>query len=125
MNTDTDTQQYPGQQAVPPGTYQQGPGAPGGYQPGQYPGRYSRAPIVQPKSPGIALLLSLLIPGVGSMYAGRVSGGLGTLVVYLIGWVLTPLHGLGFPISFCAWVWGMFAGYRDARRWNAAHGIIS
>lgn len=122
MNTDTDTQQYPGQQAVPPGTYQQGPGAPGGYVPRQY---YRGGPVVQPKSPGLALLLSLLIPGLGSMYSGRVSAGLGTLTAYLIGWLLTPVHGLGFPISFFAWIWGMFAGFRDARRWNAAHGIIS
>ena len=47
-----------------------------------------------PKSPGIALLLSLLIPGVGQMYNGHVAKGIlmliGSIVLWLffLGWII-------------------------------------
>jgi len=63
-------------------------------------------------SPGLAAVLSVVIPGLGQVYSGRlVAGGLWFLAASFGYWaVLVPgllIHGLS--------VW--FA-YRDARRWR-------
>jgi TM2 domain-containing membrane protein YozV len=62
--------------------------------------------------PGIAAVLSIFIPGLGQIYAGRlVAGGLwflGTAVAYSA--VLLP----GFLVhAFCIW-----SAYRSAQYWN-------
>ncbi len=72
------------------------------------------APTIQPtvvvsmKTPGIAILLSLLWLGAGHLYAGRTATGLALVVaelflflllmIPLIGWVLAPLGWLGLFI---------------------------
>jgi TM2 domain-containing membrane protein YozV len=81
-------------------------------------------PYVQPKSPGVAVLVSFFLPGVGSMISGN--GGIGALILILwvIAWVLSFfLIGIPFLIGF--WIWGMIQGYNDAVRWNRSHGIVS
>lgn len=45
-------------------------------------------------NPGVAALLSLVIPGAGQMYKGNVSEGLGWLIVVLIGYVAFIVPGL-------------------------------
>lgn len=113
-------------------TYQQPPQ----YGPGQHQQRMDRdrqngqvqpwqpmAPVA-PKSTAAALILGLLIPGVGCMYAGRAGLGIGillgwivsaVLVLFIIGWVLCP----------AMWITSGILGYTSAKRWNAEHGIIS
>lgn len=81
-------------------------------------------PYVAPKSPGISLLASFFIPGLGSMINGETGKGAGILVGYiacLVGSVLL------FPLLVAAglWVWGMVDAYQGAQRWNAQHGIMS
>lgn len=63
-----------------------------------------------PKSPGIALLLSLLIPGVGQMYNGQVAKG----ILMLIGCILAWLVFLGWII----WIWAMVDAYSTAKEMN-------
>jgi TM2 domain-containing membrane protein YozV len=79
---------------------------------------------VEPKNPGLALLASFFIPGLGSMIVGRAGIGAAILVGYLIAVVFSfILIGLPFVLGF--WIWGMIDAYTGAQSWNARHGIIS
>ena len=90
-------------------------------------------PISQ-KSVGLAVLLAILIPGAGQIYAERVLRGLCILVV---GAFITPLFGLvtvvmateavhhmglmaitGLLITFLPWLYGIVDSCLLARRWN-------
>jgi TM2 domain-containing membrane protein YozV len=50
--------------------------------------------------PGIAALLSLIIPGAGQMYAGKVGVGLVWLICVVIGYTMVIVPGLVLH-SFC------------------------
>jgi TM2 domain-containing membrane protein YozV len=80
--------------------------------------------MVAPKSPGVAVLASFFIPGLGSMISGR--GGMGALILglYVFSWFLTIVL-IGFIGVFGCWIWGMIQGHADAVAWNRSHGIIS
>jgi TM2 domain-containing membrane protein YozV len=65
---------------------------------------------IGPKSPGIALLLSLLICGVGQMYNGQVAKG----ILMLIGCILLWFVFLGWII----WIWAMIDAYTTAKNMN-------
>lgn len=113
--------QPPPQQAYPvagppPGYYGQPPAY---QQPFGYP-----PPMVAPKSPGVAVLASFFLPGLGSMISGN--GGIGALILilYLVSWVLTLIL-IGFVGVFGFWIWGMVQAHSDAVSWNRSHGIIS
>lgn len=79
---------------------------------------------VVPKSPGVAVLASFFIPGLGSMISGR--GGMGALILclYIFSWILTIVL-IGFLGVFGFWIWGMIQGHADAVAWNRRHGLIS
>ena len=54
-------------------------------------------PILQPAqkwSPGVAAVLSLIIPGAGQMYKGSVGGGLLWLLFVVIGYAMMVVPGL-------------------------------
>ncbi len=80
--------------------------------------------MVAPKSPGISLLASFFVPGLGTMLNGEVNKGIGILVGYFaclfLFFLLVPLLG-----AMVLWIWGMVDAYQGAVRWNHAHGIIS
>ena len=88
--------QYPaggyGQPAYPPPGYAPPPYAP---PPGQYPPGYGPYPAYGPmpgeKSAGVALVLSLLLTGLGQLYNGEISKGIIFLVVEIILWILSAL----------------------------------
>lgn len=111
------TVQYP-QQYQQPYVQQYGPqyGAPYG-QP--YPQM-----MVAPKSPGVAVLASFFIPGLGSMISGRSGMGALILCLYVLSWILTIVF-IGIVGVFGCWIWGMFQGHADAVAWNRSHGILS
>ena len=79
---------------------------------------------VAPKSPAQAVVLSLFIPGLGSMTSG--AAGIGTLILgcYIVSWILT-LVLIGFILAPAVWIWGMIHAHGAARQWNLNHGIIS
>lgn len=79
---------------------------------------------VAPKSPALAVFLSFLIPGLGSMTSGAGSIGALILVTWIIGWI-TAAFLIGIPVLTGAWIWGMVHAHGAARRWNADHGVIS
>jgi TM2 domain-containing membrane protein YozV len=122
-------QPYPGSGSYPqqgqyPAQYQGGyPGPqPGGYPGGPYPQPYPA--MIAPKSPGVAVLASFFIPGLGSMISGR--GGMGALILclYILSWILVVVFVGLFGVIGC-WIWGMVQGYADAVAWNQQRGIIS
>lgn len=45
-------------------------------------------------NPGVAALLSFLIPGAGQMYKGNVGAGIGWLILVMIGYVLFIVPGI-------------------------------
>ena len=79
---------------------------------------------VAPKSPAVSVLLSLFIPGLGSMVNGNVGVGVAILIFNIIGWILA-IALIGIPLAIGTWIWGLVDAYQSAQRWNRAHGIIS
>ncbi len=108
---------YPQQPPAPP--Y----GPPPGYY-GQVPMPYGRPMVVAPKSPGVALLASFFIPGLGTMINGEAGKGIGILAGYLVS-LLFVLVVIGIFGVIGFWVWGMVDAYQGARKWNLRHGILS
>ena len=85
---------------------------------------YMPSVAVAPKSPGVALLASFFIPGLGQF----VNGDSGKGVAMLVGWVVSlvlMIVLIGFVTAFGIWVWSMVDAYQGARTWNAQHGILS
>lgn len=57
-----------------------------------------------------ALLLNILVlPGLGTIIAGRTSTGTTQLVLFLIGIPLTLIL-IGIPLMIGAWIWGIVTG---------------
>lgn len=80
-------------------------------------------PMVARKEPGISLLVSFFVPGVGTMINGETGKGIGILVGYfscaVLSFLLIPIIGM---IAF--WVWGLVDAYQGAQRFNIAHGLM-
>jgi len=70
-----------------------------------------------PKSPGVAVLLSFLLAGLGQIYNGQIGKGLLFMIAYLCSlglmWVL-----IGFIIAPILWIWSMVDAYKTAERIN-------
>ena len=105
----------------------------GQYSPGQHAqewaplplaGHESRPMVVAPKNPAVSVLLSVFIPGLGSMVNDNASTGVTILILNVIGWMLAILL-IGIPLAIGTWIWGMVDAYQSAQRWNRAHGIVS
>jgi len=96
---------------------------PGAYPPVPYQG-YQPQPMIMPKNPGISVLLSFFIPGLGSMLNDRVGVGVAILVTYIVG-VFLLLFIIGGFVMLGAWIWGMVDAYQSAVAWNRARGIAS
>jgi TM2 domain-containing membrane protein YozV len=62
------------------------------------------------KSPGIALLLSLLLCGVGQMYNGQVAKGFLMLIGCVVAWVIM--------LGWIVWIWSMVDAYSTAKKMN-------
>jgi TM2 domain-containing membrane protein YozV len=128
------------QPSQPPWPQTPGPAQPPGVPDGQAQAREQPAPQYQheivpagppqppahvmPKNPLLYLVVSLFIPGVGTMAAGRVGWGVLILASYIVAGLLT-LVLVGFVLVPAVWIWGMVDAYQTAKKWNAAHGIVS
>lgn len=80
---------------------------------------YSMASImVNKKSEALALILSLLIPGLGQIYNGQVSKGAMMIVAAIVCAVLTFVF---FPIGILyivLWIYAMYDAFKDAKEYN-------
>jgi TM2 domain-containing membrane protein YozV len=103
------------------------------YAPGQQAQEWTPLPLhgqemygmtVAPKNPTLSVLLSIFIPGLGSMVNDNVGVGVAILVLNIIGWILAIVL-IGVPLLIGTWIWGLVDAYQSAQRWNRAHGIIS
>lgn len=79
---------------------------------------------VMPKSPAVALIISIFLPGVGSMVAGSPGAGIAILLAYIFSWFLIVLL-IGILLVPLVWVIGLVHAYTAAQAWNRRHGIIS
>lgn len=80
---------------------------------GAMTGSFNRAQVSQ-KSMGIAILLSLFIPGAGQMYTEKVARGLIVLVlsaVFLITYILAI-------VSLVLWIYSLVDSYNLVKSWN-------
>ena len=103
------------------------------YAPGQQAQEWAPLPLhgqemqpmtVAPKNPALSVLLSIFIPGLGSMVNGNVGTGVAILILNIIGWMLAIVL-IGIPLAIGTWIWGLVDAYRSAQRRNRSHGIIS
>jgi TM2 domain-containing membrane protein YozV len=81
-----------------------------------------RPMMVAPRNPAVSVLLSVFIPGLGSMVNDSVSTGVTILILNIIGWMLAIVL-IGIPLAIGTWIWGLVDAHRSAQRWNRAHGI--
>jgi hypothetical protein len=93
--------QYPPQYQQPPG-YQVQPYAP--YAPPQQ----WQQPAAAPVSPALIVILSFLVPGLGSIVGRSYVHGAIILAVFLLSAALI-LVGIGIFLVPCVWIWGMIA----------------
>lgn len=80
---------------------------------------YNMASImVNKKGEALALILSLLIPGLGQIYNGQVSKGAMMIVAAIVCAVLIFLF---FPIGILyivLWIYAMYDAFKDAKEYN-------
>ncbi len=63
----------------------------------------------------LALVLNLLLPGVGTILLGQVSIGVLQLVLQVVAWVLdftVILTPFGIVLGFSVWVWALVISIR-------------
>ena len=103
------------------------------YEPGEQIQEWAPLPLygqemytmtVAPKSPAVSVLLSVFIPGLGSMVNDNVGVGVAILILNIVGWILAIVL-IGIPLAIGTWIWGLVDAHQSAQRWNRAHGIIS
>jgi TM2 domain-containing membrane protein YozV len=87
---------------------------------------YAPPPPVQvaPKNPGLAVLASFFVPGLGQLVNGEGGKGVLFFLAYAVSIPLIFLF-IGFVTAPIVWIWSMVDAYGGAQRWNARHGIVS
>jgi hypothetical protein len=65
-------------------------------------------------SPGLAAVMSVLIPGLGHVYSGRLLAGLGWFLGTGLGYALPFLHFVGFFVH----VAGVYYAYQAAKNFR-------
>lgn len=89
-------------------------------------GPYGYSPMMQvaPKSPGLAVLASFFLPGLGQFVNGEGAKGFAFLFTWFLGFLLLAVF-IGVFVLPVVWVWSMVDAYSSAQAWNARHGILS
>jgi hypothetical protein len=91
--------------------------------PGRAPQKPAHPPLTKAQQPGqlapigpplestavAAMVLNVIIPGSGSLVAGRVSIGIVQLMLWIIGVPLSFIL-VGVPMALAAWVWSLVTG---------------
>lgn len=103
----------------PPPPMSEPPPAPSPY-PGAPATGFATGPA--PKNPVISLVVSLVIPGVGTIINGETGKGIAILVGYVVALFLIFVL-IGFLLAPAVWIYGMYDAYQGAKKWNVAHGF--
>ncbi|MFC7491162.1 MULTISPECIES: hypothetical protein [unclassified Knoellia] len=77
-----------------------------------------------PKNPGLSLLGSFFIPGLGQLMNGHTGKGIAMFLGYAFSFLLMFVL-IGFLTAPAIWIWGMVDAYQSAQRWNLQRGIVS
>lgn len=77
---------------------------------------------VAPKAPGLVLLASLVIPGLGQFINGNRRIALAFFAAFLIAWQLVPF-AIGIPMLLAVVVWSTLDAWADAKSWNLELGF--
>jgi TM2 domain-containing membrane protein YozV len=64
------------------------------------------------KSPGISVLLSIVLPGAGSIYSERIGKGIAYLIFTFIGYCCFVIPGLALHVC------SIFSAYNDSLEFN-------
>lgn len=91
-----------------------GPASYGGYKSPDYQSKV----YVNKKSEGLALVLSLLIPGLGEIYVGESGKGAAILVANILCWILGIWLLFPFIICVALWIYAMYDSYMLAKQYN-------
>lgn len=84
---------------------------------------------IAPKNPGIAVVLSMLIPGLGHLYAYKTAVGVTIMFLNFVIWLLTigmlvvSGQGVGFFLLALIWIGAAKYAYRAAVDFNQRNGI--
>jgi TM2 domain-containing membrane protein YozV len=71
-------------------------------------------------NPILALIISLILPGIGSVYAGKVMMGIIIFIIALILGVLTIYLGIiAYILYIIVWLYGMYDAYTTAKATQA------
>lgn len=79
---------------------------------------------VSAKNPGLAVLGSFFVPGLGQLINGEGSKAVAFFLFWVVSLVLIVIL-IGFLTAPLVWVWSMVDAYSSARQWNLRHGIVS
>jgi len=90
----------------------------GGARPSSSQENLNTAVMMNQKSEALALILSLIIPGVGEMYAGKVGKGVLILLLAILSAALTIVL-IGFIMYPIVWIYSMIDSYNLAKEYNA------
>lgn len=55
----------------------------------------------------ISLLCNFLLPGVGSLFIGKVVQGVAQFFIWSMGLLLLPFFGIGIPLMAIGWIWAI------------------
>ena len=66
------------------------------------------------KNPGVAALLSFLIPGIGQMYNSEISKG---VIFFLAGWIVF-IPVVGWIVRLGLSIWAAIDAHKVALAWN-------
>lgn len=70
------------------------------------------------KSEGLALILSLLITGLGHIYAGKTDKGIALLIAQVVCLVVGMFLLVPWVISLVLWIYGMYDSYVITKEYN-------
>jgi TM2 domain-containing membrane protein YozV len=83
------------------------------------------------KSPGIAVLISFIIPGGGSIYSERIGKGIAYLIFNFMSLLCFAIFEMYLPLALAfavlalfAYIFSVVAAYYDAKRFNLKKGDV-
>lgn len=76
------------------------------------------AMMMHKKSEGLALLLSLIITGLGHIYIGKTDKGVALLIVQIVCLVVGAFLLIPWIVSVVLWIYGMYDSYVMAKDYN-------
>lgn len=79
---------------------------------------------VAPKNPGLALVASFFVTGLGQLLNGQAGKGILMFALQIVNVILMFVI-IGFFTGFAVWVWSVADAYLSAQKWNREHGVIS